>query len=184
MTLVIAEDRIYFDRKAAIRALIERDGLKCQYPGCRLPFDDDTDSRYALSIDHIYPQVKANAEGWTFEQLWGLDNLQLMHRSCNARKSDLTYDEEGNLPKRGRDRAIRVPRPEWCELCDSGRLLYPGEECPECYSGPQPAGWPATMQKKPKECDHSLYHCWMCVIGHIDRIPASSQVFGIQPLGE
>lgn len=176
MTLVQAEGRIHFDRQAAIAALKERDGDKCQYPGCRLPFDPDPDSRYGLSLDHIYPQVKAKAEGWTFEEIWDLENLQLMHRVCNARKSDLTYDEQGNLPSRHRERAIKMPRPEWCEMCDSGRLLYPGEECPECFSGPQPSAWPAVLQKTPKECDHSTYHCWMCVIGHVQRISAIERI--------
>jgi len=176
MTLVEVGDRIRFDRQLAIAALIERDGNKCQYPGCRLPFDENPDSRYGLSLDHIYPQVKANADGWTYEEIWALDNLQLMHRVCNARKSDLTYDENGELPKRGRVRSAKLPRPEWCEMCDSGRLLYPGEFCPECESGPQPAAWPAVLQKAPKECDHSTYHCWMCVIGHVPRISAIERI--------
>jgi hypothetical protein len=176
MTLVMVSGKIQFDRQAAIAALVERDGYKCQYPGCRLPFDPDPDSRYGLSLDHIYPQVKANEEGWPFEKTWGLDNLQLMHRVCNARKSDLTYDENGELPKRGRERSLKGPRPETCDLCMNGRILFPGEECPECFSGPQPTNWPATMQKTPKECDHSTYHCWMCVIGHVPRKSAIERI--------
>jgi hypothetical protein len=176
MTIVEQEGRIYFDRDAAIEALIERDGYKCQFPGCRLPFDPDPESRYGRSLDHIYPQVRAKADGWTFEQIWGLDNLQLMHRVCNSRKSDLTYDEDGNLPISNRTRAVKGPRPEFCLLCENGRALYPGEECPECFSGPQPAAWPAVLQKTPKQCDHSTYHCWLCVIGHVPRKAAIERI--------
>lgn len=182
MTTLETEGRIgqfSFDRKSAIEFLIERDGFKCQYPGCTAAFSPDPDDRYGLSLDHIYPQVKAKSDGWTYEEIWDLGNLQLMHRVCNARKSDLTYDEDGNLPNRGgRTKSVKMPRPEACGYCDNGRALYPGQTCDICYSGPQPARWPATMQRKPKECDHKVYHCWLCVVGHVPRIPASASVFG------
>ena len=177
MTLVEVGGRIQFDRDLAIEFLIERDGEKCQYPGCDAPFDPDPESRYGRSIDHIYPQVRAKADGWTYERIWDLDNLQLMHRVCNARKSDLTYDENGNLPSRGRTKSIKTQRPENCDFCANGRLLYPGENCPECLGGPQPSRWPATLQKRPKECDHSTYHCWFCVVEAPDlRIPAIQRI--------
>jgi hypothetical protein len=177
MTLIDIESSFVFDREQTIAALIDRDGYKCQYPGCRLPFDPDPESRYGRSLDHIYPQVKAKADGWTFEQIWSLDNLQLMHRICNSRKSDLTYDENGNLPLLGRQKTARVPRPEWCALCENGRALYPGEECPECFSGPQPTNWPATLQRSPKDCDHSTYHCWFCTVDTPEiRIPAIQRI--------
>jgi hypothetical protein len=174
------EDRIrfQFDRKSAIEALIERDGFVCQYPGCTAAFNPNPDDRYGLSLDHIYPQVRATRDGWTYEEIWDLGNLQLMHRVCNARKSDLIYDENGELPQRGRPRSVKVARPDPCGYCDNGRALYPGQYCDICFSGPQPAAWPATMQRKPKECDHEVYHCWLCVVGHVTRIPASADVFG------
>lgn len=177
MTLIVIDGRARFDRQLGIAALIERDGLKCQYPGCKQKFDPNPDDKHAISIDHIFPQVKAVEAQWTYEQIWDLENLQLMGRSCNARKSDLLYDEEGNLPNRGRDRPVRVPRPEPCDFCYNGRLLYPGEECDECYRGPQPSNWPATLQKTPKECDHSTFHCWFCTVDSPElRVPAIQRI--------
>lgn len=165
------------DKEALKLQLIERDGLKCQYPGCDLPFDPNPNDRHSISIDHIYPQVRAKADGWTYEEIWDLSNLQLMGRNCNAKKSDLLYDEDGNLPVSSRTRAVKAQRPENCDFCANGRLLLPGEECPECFSGPQPTRWPSSLQKTPKECDHSTYHCWFCVVEAPDlRIPAIQRI--------
>lgn len=174
-----------FDREGTINNLIARDGERCMYEGCTLPFDPDPNGKHSISIDHIYPQVKCNAEGWTYEQIWDETNLQLMGRSCNARKGDLVYDEEGKLPFRSfRDRTVKLPRPDNCDTCYNGRILFFGEECPDCGSGPQPRSAPKYAQKTPKECSHGWTnpadHCWMCWIGHIERAPASRTVFGVK----
>lgn len=172
------------DREAIVLELSYRDGWKCMYPGCEIEFDTDPDARHSITIDHVYPQAKAREAGWTYEMIWATANLQLMGKICNAKKSDRVYDENGMLPRRGRERTVKGQRPEWCEMCESGRLLYPGEECPECFSGPQPRAFPATLQKTPKECSHgwtnSGDHCWMCVVGFVERCPASATVFGIE----
>ena len=172
----------YLVREEIVDALIERDGLRCTYPDCNEPFDPEMDRRHSITIDHIYPQSKARADGWTYEEIWNIDNLQLQGKICNAKKSDRVYDEKGMLPHRGRVRVTKGPRPAYCELCDSGRLLYPGETCPECNSGPQPSTFPSTLQKTPKECSHGWVnptdHCWMCVVGHVDRCPAAVSAFG------
>src|SRR6478735_5591240 len=111
------------DRDASVLMLIDRDGWVCQYPGCTLPFDSDPNGKHAVSVDHIYPQRRAKEDNWTYEQIWDLDNLQLMGRSCNARKSDLLYNEDGTLPNTGRTVSVKVPRPQKCDECLNGRLL-------------------------------------------------------------
>ena len=173
------------DKEATIAELIERDGLRCQYPNCDKPFDPDPNDRHSISIDHIYPQVKAKEDGWTWEQINATENLQLMGRSCNALKGELTYDENGTLPIRSfKDRRVKLPRPEQCDLCMNGRLLRANELCPVCEREPQPKSFPRYAQKTPKECSHGWTvpedHCWMCVVGHVERAPASRTVFGVK----
>lgn len=178
----LRENPAEIDRQKIILLLSERDGYRCTYPDCDLPLEEDPFSRHVVTIDHIYPQAKCRADGWTYEEIWDISNLQLQGKVCNAKKSDRTYDANGMLSRRGPVRAVKTPRPDWCDLCDSGRLLYPGEECPDCGSGPQPSAFPAVFQKRPKECSHGWVnlsdHCWMCVIGHVDRCPASVGAFG------
>jgi hypothetical protein len=182
MALIIIEDKMMVDKEATILELIERDGYTCRYPidvgvFCDKPFDDGEDGRHSVTIDHIYPQARAKADGWTFEQIWDLSNLQLMGKICNAKKSDLLYNEDGTLPSRGRVRTIKLPRPENCDLCLNGRLLFPDEFCELCGSDAQPKAFPTSLQKTPKECDHSTYHCWMCVIDDPSlRVPAIQRI--------
>lgn len=165
------------DKEALKRQLIERDGLKCQFPGCNLPFDPNPNDRHSISIDHIYPQVRARADGWTEEEIWDLSNLQLMGRNCNAKKSDLLYDDDGNLPINERIKSVKLPRPEECVYCNNGRALYPGQTCDICGSLPQPINWPATLQKRPKDCDHSTFFCWLCTIDTPElRVPAIQRI--------
>lgn len=184
MAIIETEDGLVVDKAATVQELIARDGLRCMYPisateFCDKPFDPHENDRHSITIDHRYPKARAKAEGWSFEEIWGLDNLQLMGKSCNARKSDLLYNEDGTLPEKFRDRSIKVPRPENCDLCMNGRLLNLDETCPMCYSGPQPASFPKAMQRSPKECDHDVYHCWGCVTGlTAERRPAIETVLG------
>lgn len=155
--------------------LKERDGDQCMFPGCDRPLDDPKDIN---TLDHIYPQFLAKQAGWTREQTDATNNLQLMHKTCNAIKGHQLPDENGNFQyMRKEPRPLKVPRPELCELCFSGRLLLPGENCPECGIGPQPAKYPGSLQRKPKECDHSTYHCWICVVDQPDlRVPAIERI--------
>lgn len=157
-------------RQEVIDLLTERDGFACQFPGCTEPMTDT--GNHMVTLDHIHPQALARAQGWTEEQINDLSNLQLMGKRCNARKGHLTYDEDGNLPlKRREPRAVaKSHRPAVCDTCASGRLLFPGEECYDCGSGPQPAVAPKATQKSPKECTHAGYdHCWMCYLGFVER---------------
>ena len=178
MTSMIVEvdGKYLLDRDLGISLLIERDGYVCTYPDCTVPFSDEPDTKYSVTIDHKYPQALAKKEGWTFEQVWALDNLQLMHKICNVRKSDFLYNEDGTLPKRGRTKTPKVNKVPVCETCESGRLLFLGETCEDCGSGPQPSTAPRCLQVPPKECSHGWganpeYYCWMCFIGLEDRKP-------------
>lgn len=174
------------DKAETIKELIERDGFRCMYPTsptefCDKPLEVEENARHSVTIDHIYPKARAKAEGWTFEQIWGLENLQLMGKACNAKKSDLLYNDDGTLPEKYRDRTIKVPRPDNCDFCMNGRLLNLDETCPLCYSGPQPATFPKVLQRTPKECDHHAFHCWMCLVHQPElRVPAYEDVFGVE----
>jgi len=171
------------DKEGTLLELMERDGYKCQFPGCTLPFDLDSNDKHSISLDHIYPQVRAKEDGWTYEEINALSNLQLMGRSCNAKKGDLVYNADGTLPYNPVIRSVKLPRPEECGDCMNGRLLLEGEVCEYCGSDPQPRRFPKYAQKKPKDCSHGwtnpMDHCWMCVVGHIERAPASRTVFGV-----
>lgn len=158
----MARMQLDMTRDELIAFLKDRDGDRCTFPGCERPLDDPRDPN---TIDHIYPQFLAKQEGWTRAQIDDLDNLQIQHKSCNTIKGHQLPDEDGKFRISSRTpRSLKLPRPELCELCFSGRLLLPGEECPDCGSGPQPAKFPGSLQRKPKECDHSTYHCWICVV--------------------
>lgn len=159
-----------------IEALVERDGYRCMYPDCTNDFSPIPDHKWSITIDHIYPQARGKEDGWPLEKINGLSNLQLMHKACNAKKSDLTYNEDGTLPVRGRVKVTKAERPVACELCENGRLLLFNEICDLCGSAPQPATFPKYLQKEPKECDHSDYHCWLCVTGLVERVPAVQRI--------
>lgn len=182
MALIVIDNKLMVDKTRTIEELIERDGLQCMYPVsatklCDKPFDEEEDGRHSITIDHKYPQARAKAEGWSFEEIWDLTNLQLMGKLCNAKKSDLLYNEDGTLPVRGRVKAIKMPRPERCDLCMNGRLLMPDEICPVCESDAQPKSWPRSLQREPKECDHSTYHCWLCLVHEPElRVPAIQRI--------
>jgi hypothetical protein len=157
------------NREEIILAIELRDGVDCFL--CKKPFSkDENDVLHEVTIDHWYPQSVGFLEGWSFEEVNDLSNLRKAHRPCNSKKGDLVPHADGTLPERPvKERSIKGPRPVSCDTCMNGRILLLGEFCPDCSSGPQPRAFPKTLQKIPKECDHSSYHCWMCVIGHIPR---------------
>lgn len=164
-------------REEKVRILKKTWGNVC-FGYCKKPFKSDDD----ITLDHWKPQSWCRLQGWTEDQINELDNLRLMCKPCNARKGDLMPVDDVTMPVREpsetqRDRKVaRGPRPEGCLLCETGRLLLPGETCPDCGSGPQPAAAPKTLQKSPKECDHDMFHCWMCFIGHVPRKSALSSL--------
>jgi hypothetical protein len=146
-------------RQEVIDALIARDGYRCMFPGCELPFTEDDPP----TIDHWNPFSVSRDET--------LENLVLMHFKCNNIKGDTVPNIDGTLTVAAR--RIKVPkirRPEVCNACMAGRILLEGEECPVCGSGPQPPVFHTSMKKKPKNCPHSgPYWCMHCCIGLIPR---------------
>src|SRR6202008_3051293 len=90
------EQRTKLSRSEIVSALIARDGIICQYPGCDEELDFSiTEGKREPTIDHIYPQSKAYEDGWTYDQVWDLSNLALMSKACNAKKGDLVYLSDG-----------------------------------------------------------------------------------------
>lgn len=158
-------------RSELIFALIERDGDECRY--CHRDF-----SVRERTIDHVYPQSRAYAEGWTYEQVWDLENLALACKPCNAKKADRLLLPDGTIPK-PKDRTFRyrrdkrAERPEICTSCSAGRDLGPDEVCASCGSGPMPERFPRWAKLRPSECDHELFWCAWCSIGIIERPSAT-----------
>jgi 5-methylcytosine-specific restriction endonuclease McrA len=178
------QNREIVSKKQVIEKLVERDGYRCMFPGCVREFDEviDPETHYThmMTIDHIHPQAAALEAGWEYELVNDIDNLQLMGKSCNARKGDLIPNPDGTLPVRP-SKPASINKPDVCDHCMSGRLLLADEVCEVCGSGPQPVGTPRYLQKKPKDCDHNVYHCWMCHLGFIERQSAAIDVFGPPP---
>lgn len=169
-----AEQRQRPTRAELVLALIERDGDECRY--CNRDF-----TQRERTIDHVYPQSRAFAEGWTYEQVWNLSNLALACKPCNAKKGDLLLDEDGNIPKR-KERTFRyrrdkrAQRAEICTACNVGRDLGPDEVCAACGSGPQPERFPRWAKMPSNECDHEAFWCWACSIGVVDRVGATEMI--------
>lgn len=158
----IAESHNRLTRGELVIALMERDGDRCVY--CLRDF-----SERERTIDHIYPQSKGYADGWTYEQVWDLSNLCLACKPCNAKKGDMLLDGDGNIPPRKvrtfryrRDK--RAQRAEICESCLAGRNLGPDEWCNACGCGPQGGRYPKWRQMSVKDCDHDEFYCVSCTI--------------------
>lgn len=156
-------------RLELVAQLRVRDGDMCRHPDCGKVMDFSLEEGpNMVTVDHKFPQAKARESGWTEEEIWDLSNLDLMHRKCNAKKSDLLYNEDGTLPSKvsrfryRRDK--RAQRPEVCTACQSGRLLGEDEWCNACGCGPNPGRYPKWRQMSPKDCDHDLFYCVSCTI--------------------
>lgn len=176
-----AVQHVKIPRSELVRKLVKRDGLTCQHPDCGKRLDLSligADDPREPTIDHWIPQSWAFDNGWTYEKVWDLSNLKLMHKRCNAKKGSLLPNADGTLPARpGKTfqprRDKRATRPEICESCNSGRLIDLGQTCPVCGSGPQPEQFPALYKVSPKECPHEgPWSCWSCVLESDIRTPA------------
>jgi len=164
------------NRTDLVAALVERDGSLCMHPRCGKPLDFTAEGSQEVTIDHREPQSWCRENGWTEEQIWELTNLNLMHKSCNASKSDTRYLEDGTLPVKVNRlvnrRMARAERPEICTSCNAGRDLGPDEVCASCNSGPMPERFPRWAKVPYNECDHELFWCWACCITPDMRAPA------------
>lgn len=155
-------------RDLLVDALVQIYGDRCFY--CPEKFVNEQDHKFSRTVDHYHSQDYCKKNGFSFEETHGLENLVLSHKLCNSNKSNREWLEDGTLAPRGRVRPVKKPRPEVCETCYSGRLLFIGENCPDCGSGPQPASAPKAYQVSPKECSHAGYeHCWLCFLGFVAR---------------
>jgi hypothetical protein len=163
-------------RAEQVAALVARDGLDCQFPNCGHLLDlSVTDGPLEVTIDHWIPQHYGKSNDWTYEEIWDLSNLKLMHKKCNAKKGDRVPNDDGTLPERAtrtfryrRDK--RATRPELCMECDNGHNLLVGEFCASCGCDAQ--RFPRSAKVRYDECDHALAWCWVCSITP-DMRPAS-----------
>lgn len=161
------------DRAEQLSALRERDGDVCQFPACGLPLDFEIpEGPLQVTIDHWMPQHYGKDNGWTYDQIWDLSNLKLMHKRCNAKKGERIPNEDGTLPERvtrtfryRRDK--RATRPDLCMECDNGHNLLIGEVCAACGTDAQQ--FPRWAKMRAPECDHAVSWCWACSIGWIER---------------
>lgn len=164
------EDYNYVDtqRDLLIDALVQMHGDNCAY--CPQPFVNEQDHKFSRTIDHYHSKDFCKKNGFSFMETHGLVNLVLAHKLCNSNKSNREWQKDGTLAPRGRIRRPKSPRPIICDTCYSGRLLFVGEVCSDCGSGPQPAVAPRAHQVSPKECSHSGYQtCWLCWLGMVER---------------
>jgi len=145
-------------KDVVVAQLIKRDGYKCMFPGCILPFSIEDPP----TIDHWNPLSIFGDES--------IENLRLMHFKCNNKKGNIVPNEDGTLSLVVRRPKSKQRRPMVCNLCLSGRILMKGETCPLCRSGPQPPIFHTSMKKPPVNCPHSGdYWCRHCCIGIIPR---------------
>lgn len=164
--MIVTSERM--SRQEMIDALVARDGLKCQFPDCGKKMDlSVVDGPFEVTIDHWMPQVFGRENGWSFEEIWDLSNLKLMHKQCNAKKGDRVPNEDGTLPERAvrkfryrRDK--RAGRAELCVACDNGHNLFAGEVCASCGCDAQ--RFPRSAKVRYDECDHEILWCWVCSI--------------------
>jgi hypothetical protein len=149
-------------KKEKVNKIIERDGYFCYI--CKNKFG----KKEKPTIDHWIPLSKGGT--------WDLSNLRLAHRECNIWKGDRLPNQDGSVPEKEQRRSglrqkrvNKKTRKRVCKICNSGRMLYPGQACPTCYSEPEPKNFPGWAKKKPSECDHKVYHCFSCFLGFTKR---------------
>jgi len=161
---------IRMTRAEQIALIAHRDGPDCFL--CHLPFETPD----LITFDHWIPQSKGGT--------WDIENLRLAHKRCNALKGDRMPNPDGTLPSYPKElnssqrRAIRrSERVEVCQVCTSGRGLGPDEVCDTCGSTAMPPSFPQWAKLKPSECSHeSIWWCWACMSGVIERQPAIYEV--------
>lgn len=168
-------------RAELVAALIERDGTKCMFPGCKQELDFSIiDGPREVTLDHWIPQWFGKENGWTMDQIWSVDNLKLMEKKCNAKKGERLPNEDGSLPPRQEStfkfrRQKRAGRPEFCGECSNGHDLFIGEICANCGCNAQ--RFPRWAKVKANECSHDITWCWACSIGVVDRASAIEMIF-------
>lgn len=168
-------------RKDLVAQLVARDGLVCMHPDCGKPLDLAATGKAEVTIDHSEPVSWCRENGWTEDEIWHLSNLTLMHKKCNASKSNIRYLPDGTLPAVKKSKFVyrrdkRAQRPEICTSCNAGRDLGIDEVCASCGSGPMPERYPRWAKMPVNECDHEAFWCWACSIGVIQRVGATEMI--------
>lgn len=173
-------------RRERIETLRTRDGIFCFHPECGKPFKnltadiDITEANLDLFDDITFDHWHPRSQGGT----WDIANLRMMHKRCNAVKGDTVPNSDGTLPARDKlnaaqRRATRGERPEVCNACNAGRNLGPDEVCIVCDSPAMPLTYPQWAKLHANECPHeSVWWCWACMSGVVDRVPAIVYVLG------
>ncbi len=159
-------------QKEAIEFLQKRDGDRCQIYFCKHP-EDWSDPKNFRTIDHVLPKSKGGLDEY--------ENYVLAHFKCNNKKGDRVYLDDGTLePLPFKEPKIKVVKKEPCPACNEGRSLDREEICEVCGSLPQPYAFPQWAKLAPKDCPHSgPWWCWAEPLGLYERVPASSDVFGV-----
>lgn len=173
--------KLFVPRQELVDQLVTRDGLVCAHPDCGRSLDlAEPEGPLQVTIDHTEPQAWCRENGWSDDRIWGLDNLTLMHKKCNADKGSRRYIDGVLEPKpvnRFRYRRDKkAQKPEICDQCMAGRNLGPSEVCAACGSGPMPARFPRWAKVPANECDHELFWCWLCSSGLADRVGATEMI--------
>lgn len=171
-------------RAELVAALVERDGTKCMFPGCGAELDFSiTDGPKEVTLDHWIPQWYGKDHGWTWDEIWSVDNLKLMEKKCNAKKGERVPNADGTLPERITKqfkyrRQKRANRPDGpCEVCNNGHDLFVGEICAQCGCDAQ--RFPISAKVRYNECDHEILWCWVCCITPEMR-PAAAETAVLQ----
>lgn len=161
------------ERTEIVARLLSRDGNRCQFPGETHILDFSASSGPTeVTVDHWMPQHYGKTEGWTYEQIWDLDNLKLMCKKHNAKKGDRIPNTDGTLPEKivrkfryRRDK--RAGRADFCVSCENGHNLAFDEVCGDCGSDAQ--RFPRWAKVRYQDCDHEIFWCWSCSIGVTPR---------------
>ena len=170
-------------RAETVAALRARDGRACQHPECGKPLDfkiTEENSPLLPTIDHWIPKSEGVRRGWTYDEIWDLSNLKLMHKCCNAKKGDLLPNEDGTIPEKPSRRKFRyrrdkrAQRPEFCDSCDNGHNLAADEVCAAC--GANAKRFPRWAKVSYAECDHAIWWCWICSITPEMRTGATEMI--------
>ncbi len=187
--MMTAQERVEkVGRPELLDALRDRDGTKCLYPDCGGELDFSiTEGPLEVTIDHWMPQHFGKSEGWTYEEIWDLSNLKLMHKKCNAKKGDRIPNDDGTLPEKvtrkfryRRDK--RAGRADACVQCDNGHNLTIGEICASC--GCDAKRFPRWAKVRTQDCDHEIMWCIWCSIGDIPRTNAMAAAMRHAEAGE
>lgn len=178
--MTVELDKTKVSRDQLVADLRKRDGDMCQFPGETHLLDFSVvDGPAEATIDHWIPQHFGRENGWTWEQIWHIDNLRLMCKKHNAKKADRIPNEDGTLPERATRtfryrRQKRAGRPDLCVECDNGNDLAADEVCANC--GCTAKRFPRWAKVPYNECTHDIFWCWVCSITPDMRAGATEMI--------